>query len=248
MFKKRYFIVIKISPKLLMLLTIIPLLIICVFLRNSIQIKKKACSSNIMRTIAIDTGHGGIDGGTGEEFGLLEKNINLDISLKLRSYLKKDFHVIMTREKDISLEDKSSLDSSRYEKDLHARKSIINSNNCELFVSVHVNANPYDSDTRGVIIFYYKDSEASKSLAENIRQSVDKCLGKHLSNYAAFKSKILPNDYYVLKETSCPGVLVEVGFITNSEDRKLLKSKNYRQWIARAIGQGIKNYLDRKPL
>lgn len=244
MFKKSHFIVIRIRPKWLIFLTITSFLIICIFLRNSIQIEKITCSSKIMKTIAIDPGHGGIDGGTGENFGLLEKNINLDISLKLRNYLNDDFYVIMTREKDVSLENKSGLNSSRYKKDLHARKSIINSNNCALFISVHVNANPYNADTRGVMIFYYKGSKASKLLAKKIKQSVDKLLVKHLHNYAAFKSRVLPNDYYVLKETNCPGVLVEVGFITNNKDRKLLKSKKYREWIAKAISQGVMNYCE----
>lgn len=193
-------------------------------------------------TIVIDPGHGGIDGGAGRPIGLLEKNINLDMGLTLRNMLQMDyFHVIMTRNIDISLEDKSNLNASRYKKDLDARKKIINNSNAHLFISIHANSLPQNPQIRGVKIFYHSSSHEGEKLGKEIGRSIDNILSK--TNHQWIKTQVITNDFYILRETTTPGVLIEVGFLTNPMDKELLYDQRYRNNIALGIKEGIKKYL-----
>ncbi|WP_199873000.1 N-acetylmuramoyl-L-alanine amidase family protein [Inediibacterium massiliense] len=218
-----------------LLFLFIVIVLVCLLSKiNFLQTVFYSCEGRIV----IDPGHGGVDSGTGEKFGIYEKEINLDVALRLRKLIKRDFKVTMTRDKDTSLESKSDLNDSRYKKDLHARKTMINQYG-DLFVSIHVNADPYNSRTRGVKIYYYPTSDESKKLAQSIRTEVNKIVYKDSS----IKAEILKEDYYVLRETKCPGVLVEIGFITNSQERKLIQNNKYKNKIAKSIYKGIKNYI-----
>ncbi|WP_129596106.1 N-acetylmuramoyl-L-alanine amidase family protein [Anaerophilus nitritogenes] len=230
-----YICTIKMNKKFIFLLFLFMLILLLVWIYkiNFLQ----TVFHSYEKRIVIDPGHGGIDSGTGEKFGIYEKQINLDVALRLRKLVEKDFKVTMTRDKDISLENKSDLNDSRYKKDLHARKTIINQYG-DLFVSIHVNADPYNSKTRGVKIFYYPTSEESKKLAHSIKKEVDKIVYKEDLK----KAEVIKEDYYVLRETTCPGVLVEIGFITNVHERKLMQNSEYKNKIVKSISEGIKNY------
>ncbi|MBU5437134.1 N-acetylmuramoyl-L-alanine amidase [Tissierella sp. MSJ-40] len=235
--------VIKLNKKILILLAFIILLILMVyFLKGSMV--SDIFSHKSPNKIVIDPGHGGIDGGTGDKDGLLEKDINLDVSLKLKKVLEKEgFKVVMTREKDVSLEEHSDIKASRYIKDLNARKTIINENDPIVFVSVHVNSSK-KSTARGVKVYYYPTSTEGKMLAQSICQSVDINVYQDFLKDNSMKAEAIPEDYFVLRETKYTGVLVEVGFITNIEDNKLIKNNRYQQKIALAIKEGIKEYIE----
>lgn len=196
-------------------------------------------------TIIIDPGHGGIDGGTYDrDIMLLEKDINLEIALLVKEMLElNDIHVIMTRDEDISLEDKSPLKSTRHQRDLDARRRIIDSNNGCLFVSIHVDARPQNPNARGATIFYNYKSEEGKNMAEEIKKSVDSIVYYDLLNKESIKSRIQPGNYYILKTTKIPGALVETGFITNLEEKQLFQDLQFKRQIALAIGDGIIRYL-----
>jgi N-acetylmuramoyl-L-alanine amidase len=195
------------------------------------------------KIVVVDPGHGGIDGGTGDPADLLEKHINLDTGLRLRDALeRKNFLVVMTREKDESLEEKSPLNASRYLRDLDARKRIINESG-DVFVSIHVNAQPNQPQKRGVQVYYYPTSEESRKLANEIRLAVNRIVYEKSLKTETLKAEMIPNDYYVLRETSIPGVLVEIGFMTNPEDKKLLTKRSYQKKIAEAITEGIWQYF-----
>lgn len=192
--------------------------------------------------IVVDPGHGGIDGGTSVR-ELLEKNINLDIGLKLKKELKKEgYKVIMTREKDESLEKYSDINSSRYRKDLNARKCIVNDNDPIVFVSIHVNSSKKPS-ARGVKIYHYPTSIEGKKLAQNICYSVDNVVYEGLLRENSIMAEVIGENYYILRETENTGVLVEVGFITNEEDRKLITDDKYQDKIVLAIKEGINEYI-----
>ncbi|QXM05588.1 N-acetylmuramoyl-L-alanine amidase family protein [Crassaminicella indica] len=241
MLKRTVFIVIKINKKALLALSIfiLALLIIGGWKEKSLQ---TVFGYSLSKKVVIDPGHGGIDGGTGEYFGFLEKNINLNVALKLKKYLTDEkFDVIMTREKDISLEEKSPIKASRYLRDLDARKRIIN--NGDISVSIHVDANPDSIKTRGVKIYYYPNSIEGKKLAQSICNSINNIVYKRFLNTNRIKAVIAPEDFYVLRETQISCVLIEIGFITNPEDRKLLKSEKYKAKMAKAICDGIIQYL-----
>ncbi|WZL72208.1 N-acetylmuramoyl-L-alanine amidase [Clostridiaceae bacterium 35-E11] len=243
MFGKKIFIVIKLNKRLciILMLLLISLWMMTMAKGHNLQ---SIFHHGTQQMIVIDPGHGGVDGGTSYGPHLLEKNINLDIALELRKYLKrKNFYVVMTRDKDISLENRSNLNDSRYKRDLDARKRIINDGSENIFVSIHVNAYPENEKVRGIKIFYYPTAEESQSLAKAIGTVVNDSVYKKLLKDNHTKVEIIPNDYYILRETKTPGVLIEAGFITNVQDRKLLNDKKYKKKVAEAIGEGIIRYV-----
>lgn len=194
--------------------------------------------------ILIDPGHGGIDGGTGNKNDILEKDINLQVSAKLKKeLLVEGFQVIMTREEDMSLEGLSEISGSRYRKDLNARKTIINNNRPLTFVSIHCNSSKR-STARGIKIYHYPDSIEGEILAKAISQSIDENFYRGYMKDENMKTEILTENFFILRETEYPGVLVEVGFLTNPEENRLLRDDEYQRQIARAIKKGILKYLE----
>ncbi len=233
------------------LLLMLAILLLYVFFLFKENVWPVTAYRGAYQTVVIDPGHGGIDGGTGDPSELLEKHVNLNVAIKLREILdNKNFNVVMTRDKDVSLEGKSPLNASRYRRDLDARKRIINEHG-DIFVSIHVNAQPNRPEKRGVQIFYYPSSEESRKLANEIRIAVNDTVYKKFLGFLGtdnIKAEMIPNDYYVLRETNVSGVLIEIGFITNYEDKRLLASERYHKKIALAITNGILEYFQRKNL
>lgn len=193
--------------------------------------------------IAIDPGHGGIDGGAslGEHFN--EKDINLDISLRLKELLQKNgIEVIMTRDRDVSLESKSDLRSSRYKRDLDGRRDIIDTSNADVFVSIHANCFRNSPQAKGAIVFYYYDSEQGKKLARCIGNSIDKNVYSGYLGDDKTKTKVLPENLFIIRSTKVPGVLVEAGYMTNREEGALLRQSGFQEAMAEAIFEGLKIY------
>lgn len=188
--------------------------------------------------IVIDPGHGGADEGT--IYGSLkEKDITLSISKKLVSYLNSaGYRGILTRNKDTSLY-KTSRGGTVERKDLEARVGIINNSRAKLFVSIHVNSNPDSSAANGSIVFYNNSIKGSKELAESIQKSLNTV--KAGSRGRTSHSPETAN-YYVLRNSDVPGVLVETAFISNTTERNLLKTESFKSDIAKAISNGIKSY------
>ncbi|NLK43108.1 MAG: hypothetical protein GX300_01795 [Tissierellia bacterium] len=188
------------------------------------------------KVIVIDPGHGGIDGGTNFE-GILEKNINLEIGLKLKEKLeKRGGTVIMTRETDDSL-DNNVNSRNRHREDLNNRVKIINDSEADIFISIHVNyiKNP---KKLGPIVFYHEESEEGKDLAEKIQTNLNK-----LSAYEKMDINIgyssTPGNYFILFNSIPPGVIIETGFISNELDRKLLLDSDHQNEIAERISKSI---------
>lgn len=235
--------VIKLNRKLILALlgSIIFLVIIISFFSNSKS--RSIFKYNSNGVIVVDPGHGGIDGGTSDKDGLLEKDINLDTSLYLKQELiKEGFNIVMTREADESLEDFSSINASRYRRDLNARKTIINKNKPVAFISIHVNSSKNPS-ARGIQVYYHPNSSESEKLAKSICDSIDANVYKNFLK-EDLKSTYLPYDYFILRETECVGVLVEIGFITNLEDKALLKNDKYKEKVAYSIRKGVGKWLE----
>ncbi len=196
------------------------------------------------KVIVVDPGHGGIDGGAGSKNDVLEKDINLDIGLKLKKELLiEGFRVILTREHDISLEGLSNIKASRYRRDLDARRNIINGNEPVVFVSIHCNSSP-SSSAKGIKIYHYPGSIEGEKLAKCIAETVDEIIYEGYLKGEKLRTEVLSEDFFILRESDFTGVLVEVGFITNPEERNMLKDEQYQQIIARAIKKGILRYLE----
>lgn len=195
------------------------------------QEEKKEC------IVVIDPGHGGIDPGKVGVNGTLEKEINLDIALKLNDILKNSgICVVMTRRTDDGLYDEDS-DNKKIQ-DMKRRVSFIEEHNPKIVVSIHQNSFT-QSSVHGAQCFYHEDSEEGKKLASSIQKNIG------MKADTDDNRQIKPdNTYYLLKNTSIPTVIVECGFLSNPEDEKLLLDEEYRARMAWAIYMGIIQYLN----
>jgi len=196
------------------------------------------------RTIVIDPGHGGIDGGAsiGEYFH--EKDINLAVSLKLRELLvNAGANVILTRDRDVSLEDRSDLQSSRYRRDLDARRDIVNNSHADVFICIHSNCFRDNPKTKGAIVFYYYGSEQGKRLAQSIAGSIDAIVYKDFLRNNTMESRVLPESLFMLRSTKIPGILLETGYMTNQEEGRLLRQDVFQSVMAEAVLDGLRKYF-----
>lgn len=182
------------------------------------------------KVILIDAGHGGEDPGAmvGKT---LEKNINLKISMKLKAYLEQGgSYVLMSREEDEALaKDKKA--------DMYRRKVLANSSEADIFVSIHQNYNS-NFGAKGAQVYYFEKSEKSKALGLCIQEEI-----KKIANPSNKMTSMANTDYYVLRQTTMPAVLVECGFMSNSGEKWKLTTDEYQEKIAWAIYSGIVKYF-----
>ncbi len=199
----------------------------------------KLKESNIKKlTVVVDPGHGGFDPGKVGLNNSLEKDINLSIALKLKTILEQnDINVIMTREDDRGLYSES--DSSKKTGDLRKRVEIINSNDAVVTVSIHQNSFIQES-IKGAQVFYYAGSEEGKKFAEIMQEQLKKTLKD--GNKRVAKAN---NNYYLLKKSSCPIIIVECGFLSNYAETALLLDEAYQEKLAWSIHLGIFSYINR---
>jgi N-acetylmuramoyl-L-alanine amidase len=218
-----------------------------------------------IKAIVIDPGHGGTDPGCLDASGLLEKDLALDISLRLRELLRANtkFDVIMTRETDIFVP-------------LENRTVVANQRKADLFLSVHINAFP-DKRRQGIETFYLNFSAdprvnetaarenatttktigemdkiirkivqnskiiESRDLAQKIQGNLVRTLGRQYPDVKDLGTKGGP--FWTLIGCEMPSVLVEVSHISNPLEAQRLRSDVYRQQIARGIYEGLLAYV-----
>ncbi|PFG02710.1 MULTISPECIES: N-acetylmuramoyl-L-alanine amidase CwlD [Bacillales] len=188
------------------------------------------------QVIVIDPGHGGADGGAVGD-NVVEKDIALKISLKLRDYLQEaGALVIMTRETDTDLASEGTKGlSNRKAEDLRKRVELINEGSHHLFVSIHLNAIP-SSQWSGAQTFYNPVNEESEALSRFIQDEIK----RNLENTNRLAKNM--DSVYLLREAEIPGSLVEVGFLSNPSERELLNTDTYQNKVAASIYQGIIRY------
>ncbi len=190
------------------------------------------------KTIVIDPGHGGYDPGV-VAHGVIEKDVVLAISLKLRGYLQgAGARVVMTRETDRDLLVLPAAGPKKRQ-DMRNRIIIINAAAPDLVVSVHANAIS-STRWRGAQAFYRIDDGEARVLAEIIQEELARVL-KNTDRQAK------PGNFFVLNESSATGVLVETGFISNPDEARLLNDGRYQDRVAWAIYLGLLRYLGRTP-
>lgn len=191
------------------------------------------------RKIVIDPGHGGIDGGANDR-DFLEKDINLAVAKKLHQELSKSGAIVtLTRKEDTALDQLSSDDSSRHRRDLNARVAIIEKDQPDIFLSIHVNANRHKPASSGSMVFYNKQVLNTEALADAIQTRLNKVTEKH----GLKKHQQQPAGYFLLKNTTHTGAIIELGFMTNQRDKKLLKQGQYQSELTRGIVEGLKEYF-----
>ena len=190
--------------------------------------------------IIIDAGHGGEDGGTQSSSGVLEKDINLQISIKLNSLLKSmGYKTVMIRSDDSLIYDEGA-QKMRDKKvsDINNRLDIAESYPDSLFISVHQN---YFTQSKysGAQVFYSPNNPESRSLAQNIQSSI---IGS-IQNENTRKIKKSGSEIYLLYNIKSPAVMVECGFMSNPSEALLLCDDEYQKKMALAIVSGITDYL-----
>lgn len=182
-------------------------------------------------TLVIDPGHGGGDVGATGITGLKEKNVNLTVSLYLADLLRsRGFNVVLTRNSDISLS-------------LSERVAIAERAEAGLFISIHANAHLTNIFASGTETFYYQDKSTSPQsfyLASLIQQETTRVL--KLPNRGV-KTK----PYHVIKETSMPSALLELAFLSNAVDEKMLKSNDFLKLGAEGVYRAILRYYNLEP-
>ncbi|KYD33078.1 MULTISPECIES: N-acetylmuramoyl-L-alanine amidase CwlD [Bacillaceae] len=189
------------------------------------------------RIIILDPGHGGPDGGAvGGD--VVEEEVTLKVAEKLRDYLQQQGAlVLMTRETDSDLADKDTRGYSRRKaEDLRKRVALINKSEADLFISIHLNAIP-SPRWRGAQTFYYGSLIENERIAKFIQAE----LRRNLENTNR-TAKII-DTVYLLKYAKKPGALVEVGFLSNPEERELLASDRYQTKLAASIYKGVLRYF-----
>lgn len=187
--------------------------------------------------VVIDAGHGGADPGKVGINGALEKDINLQIAEKLKTFLgASDVKVVMTRTDDGGLYDENA--SNKKVQDMKRRIAIIEEAQPELVVSIHQNSY-HEEYVNGAQVFYYNGSESSKRLAELLQKRF--VINVDPENKREAKGN---DSYYLLKKTSRPIVIVECGFLSNAAEAEKLATPIYQEKAAWAIHMGIMQYLN----
>lgn len=185
------------------------------------------------KVIIIDAGHGATDGGAVGISGIPEKELNLNIAIRIKELLEKTgAQVILTRADDEPL-----AESKR--EDMRLRKSIRDNSEADIFVSIHMNKFP-QAQYSGAQVFYGADEE-SKKLGEAIQSSMKTILNEG-NNRVAKKAE---DSIYILKKTTVPSVIVECGFLSNPEEERLLNDKDYQEKVAWSVYSGIIDYFDK---
>ena len=192
-----------------------------------------------LRTVVIDAGHGGEDGGATGADGIKEKDINLDIALMLRDlYTSVGIPTVLTRDEDVLLYDKNSdYIGKKKVMDLSNRLAIAKETPDSLFISIHQNSFS-DKKYSGLQVWYSPNSPLSSEVAEDI-QNAAKLI--QASNYR--KTKAADDRLFILNNLNTPAVLVECGFLSNDEEALRLNTEEYRRRLAFIIFFSTLPYL-----
>lgn len=211
--------------------------IIIIFIIGILSINFTYAKTNpyplIGRVIYIDPGHGGLDPGAVYK-NVKESHINLEIANVLSKTLEDLGAIVyMTRYGDYDLSVKYT--NSRKRSDLSRRGNIINNSGADLYLSLHLNA---ESSTvwSGAQVFYDDVNPKNKRLAEIIQAG----FAKNINTKRKIKET---NEMYLNKRVQIPGVLLEIGFLSNANDRYLLRKAWYQQKISRVISEGLVKYF-----
>ena len=191
------------------------------------------------KTIILDAGHGGEDGGAVSSEGVTEADINLKIALKVQALLEQSgANVILTRsdEKAIYDLDKKTLRAKK-NSDIKNRVKIGNNSSADIFVSIHLNKIP-QSEYYGWQTFFKDGNEEGKKLATCIQENLNAAIQK--------ENKRVPlkiSNVYIIKHVEIPTSIVECGFLSNPEEENLLQTDEYQNKLAWGIYNGIMDYF-----
>lgn len=184
------------------------------------------------KVIVIDPGHGGSDSGAIGPNKTQEKTITLAIGQKLKALLEKaGAKVVMTRQTDVDVYGPNASATN----ELQARSNVANNNKADLFLCLHIDAFSQPS-AGGITTHYYQKTGYDAMLAQNIQDQLD--------NITSFSDRgTKASGFYVLKHTDMPAVLIEMGFISNPDEERMLNTPQMQQQLGQSIVQGLDTFF-----
>lgn len=214
------------------LMFLLPILPSCAAVKKdkNLAIGTSISYSSLRPTVVIDAGHGGVDQGAKAKSPFCEeKRVCLQTARLMKKYLDQlGYHVVMTRETDAFVP-------------LPRRVEIAQASGATIFVSIHFNSarNP---TAHGIEVFFHEDKE-QKTRATLSKKLADAILTPLIRKTSAQSRGVKKGNFYVIRETSMPAVIVEGGFISNPAERTQIKLVEYQEKIARGIVDGIDSYF-----
>ena len=202
---------------------------------KTVTVLNENASLTNRKCVIIDAGHGGTDGGATSCTGVLESSINLEIALRLEDLMHLlGIDTVMIRRTDTSIHTQGSSIAAKKVSDLKQRVKIVNETDNATLISIHQN---YFSDNRydGAQVFY---SSTGDLLANSLQSAFVRTLNKS-SNRKAKKA----DGIYLMQNIRCPGVLVECGFLSHSEEEAKLRSQSYQKKLCCVIAATTSLYL-----
>ena len=227
---------------LVLILIFLSFMMVMISSFSNIAAHASADTVSTLPRIIIDAGHGGEDGGA-EAYGVLEKDINLNIANTLADILRlSGYEVAEVRDTDISVySDEADTLREKKVSDLTNRVKLFNADPRNIVVSIHQNkfGNPKYSGTQ---LFYSTTNVDSSKLAEHIRTAVIMLLQHDNTR----ELKPAEKDIYILDNATVPAVIVECGFLSNDSEREKLVTQEYQSEMAYAIAMGVMDYCNNK--
>lgn len=182
----------------------------------------------------IDAGHGGEDGGAVSPDGVTESGLNLEIALRTRDLLHfTGQETLMTRSDENSIHTEGETIRARKASDIRNRVALVNDAENAVLVSIHQNSLPSSPVTHGAQVFWNRQ-EGGETLAQLVQDSLN-----HAINVGNEKqAKKIPDTIYLMKNVTAPAVLVECGFLSNTEETALLQEPSHQMKLAAAVTAG----------
>ena len=194
------------------------------------------------KVVYLDAGHGGYDPGA-SYFGISEKSLTLAIQSRVKAKLESEgYQVVTTRTSDTYV-------------DLTDRSRAANASESDIFVSIHINASG-SSDVQGIETYYYQPfaeypsrinaayhaNPTRLSMSDTLANAIQSSL---INATGAQNQGVKRRTFAVLRETTAPAVLLELGFLSNPQEAARLNSSAYQETLANAIVAGIKSYYEK---
>lgn len=196
------------------------------------------------KVVLLDPGHGGEDPGAVSDYsGIKESNINLYIATKVKAMLESEnYKVLMTREEDrLEYTPETTSVTQKRKQDLTRRKKMMDECGADIVVSIHLNK--FEPKWAGAQTFYARGSADGQKLATAIQNSLRENVDPNNKRVALVKGK--PNELpiIILRDVKTATAVVECGFLSNTDEEKLLGTVEYQDKLAAAISKGITSYF-----
>ena len=211
--------------KIRLLLLVLLIILVVLFIVREMPFKSSG------KIIVIDPGHGGIDPGAIGFSGSYEKDINMEITKKLKEKLKSNgYKVISTRDNDESV-------------DNLLRAEMANKKRARVFISIHGNSMEDNSSVNGIQVLYYPDRESTIGDLNN--NEFAQIMMNSIANGTSARDRgiVEREDLIVLNQTKMPAIIIECGFLSNENEEKLLLTDDYQNKIVDSIVDGLEEYV-----